>query len=206
MASAWGLAALGAGLGGAAGLFGPDYQKAASDYADTMSQISSSFDPYVSQGFAAKKGLGAMSASQMMHPASLENRLALSYHQSPYQQQMTRNLENEMNTNAAMTGMLGSTAQDTALQNQLAKQQDQWQQQYINRGMHQYDIARQNLNQLGMMMAKQGFSADQIEAELEAQAAMAQLQAAMAPSGVQSALTDAMGGALGFLAIDDLLG
>lgn len=179
----------------------PDYTDYASQYGDTLSDISSDLDPYVSQGFAAKKGLGAMGAMNMVAPAALENRLASSYEMSPYQQQMMQNTTNMMDANAAQTGMLGSTAQDAALQNQLASQQNQWMQQYINRGTQRSELGEQGLQNLGTMMAKQGYGASSTQAQLEAQIAMAQMQAEAAEASAQAQAEgnifgDAMGGAM----------
>lgn len=193
-----GLAGLGA-LGGLASYsMTPDYTGYASQYGDAMSDISSDLDPYVSQGFAAKKGLGAMGAMNMIAPAALENRLAASYQMSPYQQQIMQNTTNMMDANAAQTGMLGSTSQDAALQNQLASQQNQWMQQYINRGTQRSELGEQGLQNLGTMMAKQGYGASNTQAQLEAQIAMAQMQAQIAQAQAeQQGTSNIFGDALG---------
>lgn len=193
------IAAAGA-MGGLMGLFGtPDYSGAADDYANTMNQLAASYNPYINQGFMAKKGMAGLGALNMIAPAALQNRLAASYTNSPYQDQIQRNTANMMDMNAARTGMLGSTAEDAALQNQLANQQNQWQQQYIDRGMHQYDMGEQNLMGLGNLMANQGFMGTANQNMMRQQAALAQLQAAMMPTGSQNMFNDAMGTMIGML-------
>ena len=190
----------GAALGGLGGLFGtPDYSGAGNKYAGTINQIAGGFDPYINQGFLAKKGMAGLGAMNMIAPAALENRLASSYQNSPYQDQIMKNTANMMNYNAAQTGMLGSTSQDAALQNQMAGLQNQFQQQYIDRGTQQYNMGEQGLMGLGQMMGQQGYGASGTQAQLQAQAALAQMQAAMMPSAGGNMFTDALGGITGML-------
>jgi hypothetical protein len=167
-------------MSGFSNMFGaPNYSGSANQYAGRMGDIASQFDPYVNQGFDAKKMMGGLGMMNMLAPNAAQDRIAAGYKNSPYQNQIMQNTSNMMDANAAQTGMLGSTSQQAALQNQLAGQQQQWQDNYINRGLHQYNTGEQNLMGLGNMMAQQGYGASGTEAQLQAQAAMAQLQASM---------------------------
>jgi len=191
--------AIGGLLGLGAGATTPDYTGAANTYSDSMNQIAQGFQPYVNQGFMAKKGLGALGAMNMANPAGLENRLASSYQASPYQNQIMSNTANQMDANSAQTGMLGSTAQQAALQNQMAGLNNQFQQQYIDRGTQQYNQAYGGIQNLGMMMAKQGYDASGTQGQLQQQGALAQLQAANMPTEGQNMFTGALGGAMGMM-------
>ena len=190
---------IGGGLGALSGAFTPNYGKLGGQYADTLNQIASSFNPYVNQGFMAKKGLGMIDLAQMGDPTALQNRVAGSFEASPYQKQIMQNTRDQMNMNAAQTGMLGSTAQQSALQHQMADLNNQFQQQYIDRAMHHYDQANQNLQSLGMMMGQQGFQGSQAAAELQAQGALGRLEAGMMPGQWQSMFGDALGGMIGMM-------
>lgn len=191
------LAPLLLGIGGYAGT--PDYAGATSQYADTLNKLAQSYNPYIKGGFAAEKGLGALGAMNMIAPAALQNRLAAGFQDSPYQQQMQKNLSKQMDANAAMTGMLGSTSQNAALQNALAGQENQFQQQYINRAMGQYNRGLQNINQLGMLLASQGFQGTNLANQLRGEGALGTLQGEIAPTQSQAGLTGAISGILGML-------
>ena len=182
------------GAGAALGYFGtPDYSQAYGRYADTLQGLGARYNPYIRGGAMAEKGLAAIGGYLMANPAGLENRLSSSYEQSPYQTQMLHNLENEMNYNAAQTGMLGSTAENSALQKALADQQNQWMQQYINRGMQQFGQGYQGLQNIGTLAANQGFQGLGAQIGLGQEAALGRLKGDLAPSPFQEAFTTGAG-------------
>lgn len=187
----------GAGLlGGIGGAMTPNYQGAANTYQQQMQGLAQGYQPYERAGHAGYGMTGGLGAYQMMHPAAMQNKLAASFTNSPYQNQILSNTANQMSANAAQTGMLGSTAQQAALQNAMAGQENQFQQQYINRGMQQGDLGEQQLSRLGTTLGGQGFGAFNTAQQLQAQGDQAQLQAAMMPSKGQSMFTDALGGVM----------
>lgn len=189
------------GMGGLAGALGgamtPDYQGAANTYQQQMQGLSQGYNPYEKMGRAGYGMAGGLGAQQMLHPAALENKLAGSFTNSPYQNQILSNTSNQMDTNAAQTGMLGSTAQQAALQNSLAGQENQWQQQYVDRGTQQANLGEQQLNRLGMTLGGQGYNAFNTGQQLLAQGDQAQMQAAMMPTASGNMFTDALGGIMG---------
>lgn len=192
--------ALGFAGGGLAGYFGtPDYGKAYNNYGKSIENLSQSYNPYIRGGAISEKGLGALGMYGLANPAGLENRMASSYQMSPFQQQQLTDLSKQMDANAAMTGMLGSTSSNIALQNALASQQNEWQQQYIDRATNQYNTSLNNLNSLGMMIGNQGFNALNSKNSLMNESYLAKLKSQMSQAPWQSGLTSAVGTALGFL-------
>lgn len=193
--------ALSAGLGALGGFMGgsqiPDYSQAANQYANNMSQLSQNMNPYIQGGQQGQNMALDLARQQMDQPAALQNQLAEGFVASPYQNQMQLNLSNMMNTNAANTGMLGSTSANAALQNQLAEMQNQFMNQYIDRGTQMYGLGSQGMNQMATLMTNQGFTAQQISDQLQAQGYMAQMQGQMMPTQQQSGIQGAIGGALG---------
>lgn len=189
----------GAGLGALMGSQTPDYSGAARDYGQTLNQVGQQFNPYIQQGFGAQQQMQGLGKQAMADPAHEQNLLAQGFQSSPSQQQIMQNTRNQMNMNAAQTGMLGSTAQNASMQNQMAGLQNQFQQQYIDRGMNQYNIGQQNLQNLGMMQSQQGFGATRSQAELTSQAALARMQAGEMPSTSHNIFGDALGGAIGMM-------
>lgn len=216
--------AIGAGLGALGGFLGgsqtPDYQKAAGQYQQQLSGLTQNLQPFIQggqqgqqQAIDAAQQQQTLGQQQMAHPAALENQLATGFVASPYQHQMQTNLANMMNANAATTGMLGSTSANAALQNQLGTMQNQWMNQYMDRGTQMYGLGTQtsnlgtgNLLNIYHTMMNQGFSAQQISDELQAQGFMAQMQGAMMPTQQQGGITGALGGALGSLGKGGLAG
>jgi len=189
----------GAGLGALMGSQTPDYSGAARDYGQTLNQVGQQFNPYIQQGFAAQQQMQGLGKQAMADPAHEQNLLAQGFQTSPYQQQIMQNTRNQMNMNAAQTGMLGSTSQMGAMQNQMAGMQNQFQQQYIDRGLQQYDIGQQNLQNLGMLESQQGFGATRSQAELGSQAALARMQGAEMGGKAYNMFGDALGGAIGMM-------
>jgi hypothetical protein len=184
---------VGAGLGGAMGLASPNQQHAYNQYAAQLNQISQQYNPYINVGEAGLKGYGAMSALNTLAPTLSENRMAATFSNSPYQQQIMQNTSDQMDANAAQTGMLGSTAQQAQLQNALAAQENQFQQQYINRGENEYNRGINSMYNLAGMGMK-GLGA---QTALEQEAALGTLKGGLAPSPLESGLEGAMGGAMG---------
>ncbi len=185
------------GLGGASGLFGPDQGGAYSDYQDRLNQIGQMYDPYVQAGERGLKGYGITSGLNVLDPTGPENRMAGSFTNSNYQNQIMQNTTNQMNANAANQGMLNSTAQQSALQNSLASQQNQWQQQYINRGTQQYNQGVSGLGNISQM----GLGALGQQTALYQEGALGGLESDLSPSRWDQAFTGASGGAFSGLAM-----
>lgn len=175
----------------------PNYKSAADHYADQLGDISSSYNPYIKRGMGAQDMLGGLSLGQMAHPAALENRIAAGYEQSPYQTQALHNTTNMMNANAAMTGTLNSTAQQAALQQALAGQQNQFQQQYIDRATNQYNQGFGALGGLTQQMGAQGFQGTQAQNALMQEAALGRLKGSIAPSQFSNAFSSGLGALMG---------
>ena len=187
-----------AALGGLAGYFGtPDYSSVYGDYSKAMNALGAKYDPYIRGGAMAEKGLAGLNSYLMANPAGLENRLAGSFQNSNYQNQMQDQLRRQMNANAAETGMLGSTAQNAQLQNALANQQNQWMQDYINRGTQQFGMGYGGLQNLGMMLGQQGFNALGQQTDLGKEAALAAVKGGLSPTRYQNAMIDALGMGMG---------
>jgi len=184
-------------MGGLVGGFGsPNYQDAYNKYAQNLQQLSANYNPYIRAGAGAEAGLAGIGIHNLIDPAALENKLASSYQDSPYQTQMLHNTQRMMDANAAQTGMVGSTAQKAALQNALAGQENQFQQQYIDRGTQNYLNSLRNLQSLGMMLGQQGYGAFNQKQGLLQGGALAQLQGGLQPNPWQEALIGGAGGAL----------
>ena len=184
------------GLGAIAGAMSPDYSAAANTYQQQLQQLAQQYQPYERMGKIGYGMTGALGAAQMANPAGVQNRLAASYTNSPYQQSIMNQTAQQMDTNAAETGMLGSTAANAALQNDMAGMQNQFEQQYINRGMNQFDLGENQMNRLGMTLGGQGYNAFNTGQELQAQGDLAQMQAAMMPSQGSSSFSDMLGAGL----------
>ena len=136
-----------------------------------------------------------MSALNTLAPTLSENRMAATYTNSPYQNQIMQNTSDQMDANAAQTGMLGSTAQQAQLQNAFAGQQNQFQQQYINRGENEYN---QGINSM-YNLAGLGFKGLGQQTGLEQEAALGTLRGGLAPSQGEMGLEGALGGFVGGL-------
>ncbi len=186
--------AAGVGLGALSSYMGASSrEQAISAYEQQLKALAGRYLPYEQHGTQAMDAAQAVARGQMAHPAGLETRLAASYQISPYQTQMLRNIRDQMNTNAAQTGMLGSTAQQANLQNALATHQNQWEQQYINRGVHQYGMGFGAQNSLASQLGRQGFSALGDDVQLRAKADMAGLQSGLMGSGLSNAISGGLG-------------
>ncbi len=190
----WKIAGAGA-LGAASGFMQPNQKDAYNQYASDIRGIADQYNPYTKVGKGGLYCYAGLSALNTLAPAHVENRLASSFTNSPYQQQIMQNTTNQMNANAAQTGMLGSTAQQSALQDSLASQQNQWQQQYINRGENQYNQGMQGMYNLAGM-GLQGLGS---QSRLEQESALGSLKANLAPNEWQSAFTGAAGAMGGLL-------
>lgn len=184
-----------AGLGAASGLIAPNQQSGFGNYANTLNQLASEYNPYVNIGEKGLKGYAGISALNVLDPTLPENRMARSYTNSPYQQQILQNTTNMMNANAAQTGMMGSTAQQAALQNALAEQQNQFMQQYINRGTQQYNRGISGMYNL----ANLGFQGLGRKTGLQQEAALGQLRSDQSMNPLQEGVEGGLGAAMSFL-------
>lgn len=114
------------------------------DYANNEQDIANKFNPYVNAGTHGLNQFSHYSDQGLSNPGGLEDQLAGGFRNSTYQNQMNTNLRHQMNMNNAQTGQLMSTSGNAALENALAGQENQFMNQYINRGTNQYNQALQN--------------------------------------------------------------
>lgn len=118
------------------GIFGgntPDY----SGYQQQMQGTANTYNPYIKGGQAAYEQY-QQGANNLMMPGYLQNMLSRNWQSTPGQKQQIDNEKNSMNTNAAMTGTLNSTAQDRAVSQEDAGMNNQFRQHYITSSMHNY--------------------------------------------------------------------
>ena len=196
--------AIGGSSGGLFNLFQkkPDYGPAFQQYGQELGDISKQYDPFIQGGEQAFGKYGNLSDLLTTDPTHFINQISAGYKESPYQQQMDKNLSRMMNYNSATTGMLGSTAAQSALQNQLAGQQNQFQQQYINQGLSQLGMGMgglQDISHLGFQGLGKQTGLEQEGAMARARAAMQQAQQGAQPGGFGRFMQGAAGGILGFL-------
>lgn len=122
-------------------LFGND---AYSEYADEMRQRAGAYNPWIQGGKDAFNAFGKYSTGMLENPTAEQNKLAQGFYDSPYQQQQLNQVKSMMNANAANTGMLDSQSANLNLGNQLTGMQGRFQQQYVDRGLQQFNNALRN--------------------------------------------------------------
>lgn len=159
-----------------------DYSNAFGDYAKFMGDKANRYNPWIDAGGRARDMNEAEYRRNIQNPNEIQDRVAAGFNYSPYQKFMLDNLTDRMNYNASNTGMLGTTAANRSLMDDLLKMTGQFQDTYINRGMNSYNTGLQGnqfLSELGM----RGMGAQ--DALYEQQAA-AQLKEAMAKKEAES--------------------
>lgn len=131
------------------GLFGggSNYNK----YADQMAGQASKYDPFINTGKDAMNEAFKQFMMGAQNPNQVYNNLASGFQNSPYQTSQLNSLSNMMNTNAANTGMLGSTSANNALADHLSQQQNQYYNDYLNRMFGIYNNSLSGLNNEGNM-------------------------------------------------------
>jgi hypothetical protein len=121
---------------------GPKYisnKPAFDQFAQNMQGAANRYNPYVDTGNQARDISFGQYQRNINDPNSVQNQIASGFYMSPYQKYMQDLVAKRMNYNSANTGMLGSGAANRALQDELTKMTGQFQNEYINRGMHSYD-------------------------------------------------------------------
>jgi len=147
---------------GLSSFFG-DNSQALQKYAQRINDLGHSYDPSVQGGKTAFGDLGKQLGMLLSNPAFMQNKLAGEFQQSPYQKSMIHQVTNQMNNNAANTGMLGSGAANNALAGQVSNDVGQFENNYINQGLGQYDHGlnqgdfMSNLGMNGLNSANQYF-------------------------------------------------
>lgn len=179
-------------------LFG-DQSNAFNPYAQNMFGLAQSYNPYMNLGMQNMNAVSGEAQNMVNNPAAEQNMLASQYYASPYQQRLMQNTTNMLNANAANTGMLGSQAAQKNLGNNLMDMSGQFQQQYVDTGLNQFNKGMGYQMGLGNM----GLQALQGRNELMGQGYGAQLQGARSQDQAMSNMFgDAMGiglmGAMGY--------
>lgn len=172
-----------------------DYKGAYGQYGDALSDLAKKYDPYVEAGTGALSGYGNLAQQLAQDPTKSIDQIMGHYSESPYQEQMQKNLARMMNYNAAQTGMLGSTTSQEQLQNALAGQENQFMQQYLQNALGLQSAGMGGLSDISHM----GLSGLGGQTALGEQSAWEQALARMSPSSGEQHLTNTLGGLLGFL-------
>jgi len=116
-----------------------------------MQGLAGNYNNYVNTGNQALGQFYGGLQGMMNDPTGLMNRLASNYRASPYATTQLHDVTNLMNNNAATTGMLGSSADNRALGQQLTNMNNQYMDQYINQGMDAYNRALSGMGGIANM-------------------------------------------------------
>jgi hypothetical protein len=141
------------GLGDIFGGGSGDRSGAFNDYAQFMGNAANRYNPWIDAGNRARDMNEAQYARIINNPNAVQDQVAAGFSMSPYQKFMEDEMTRRMNNNAANTGMLGTSAANRSLMDDLLKMTGQFQDTYINRGMNTYNRGLQGndfLSQLGM--------------------------------------------------------
>lgn len=168
-----GLANLGLGIGGSVlgGMFG-DQSGAFDDASAAFRAQAARYDPWVKRGDeAAQTGLGEYN-KLVQNPNFLQDMITKGFFVSPYQKEMENRVTQQMNMNAANSGMIESPSAQRALNDSIGNMTGQFMDNYINRGMQSYGQGLQGLNQtaqmgMGAMGAQDGLLEQGIGASLK---------------------------------------
>ncbi len=172
------------------GWLGHNERKSYRNYANNLSNLSQSYNPYMQAGQNAVGQYSSIAGNMARHPANLINQLSSGYENSPYQNTMLKNIAGAMNYNSATTGMLGSTSANAHLQEALAGQQNQFMQNYIRQGMQQQYMGLSGLSDL----SHSGLNATGDSNLLQTHAAENRAKAERTPSFLQSIFGGLLGG------------
>ncbi len=196
------LSAAGPAIGSMIGdLLTPNNRKAYNEYSQNLMNLSGTYNPWAKLGFNAFKTGTNLATQNTLNPAMLQNTLAQSFQMSPYQSNLENKTMDQMNVNAANTGMVGSQSANNTLASQLNRMTGQFENQYIDRGLNQYN---QGLNSLLTHSAPMGFNALNNQNRLAQTGYQAQLQGHLANNAwwgnVANAVGQGAGSAIGSFA------
>ena len=118
--------------------------------------ISTSYDPWSQGGLSDFQTASRVAQMNAANPQHAVNQLSSSFQNSPYQQNLLNQTQQQLASNAAQTGMLGSQTANLQLANQMNDMTGQFQNQYINQGL---GVMNQGLNTLSSSLSPQGLKA-----------------------------------------------
>lgn len=134
-------------IGGFFGDKSSQYGTAAQDYRN----VANEYNPYIQRGTDAANFLMPQYQNLMTNPNFLQDQVSQGFYMSPYQQQMIKDTTNQMNINAANTGMIRSPVAQKALNDRLGTMTGQFMNDYINRGMQTYGMGMGGLSDMNRM-------------------------------------------------------
>jgi hypothetical protein len=182
------------------GIFGGgdgDYSGAFNNYAAFMGDKANRYNPIIDMGNRARDMNEAEYRRNIQNPNEIQDKVAAGFNYSPYQKFELDNITDRMNYNATNTGMLGTTAANRSLMDDLLKMTSQFQDTYINRGMNSYNTGLEGNKYLTDL----GFRGMGAQDALYEQQAAAQLKAEMAEKEAESSgWGDILGGVGGAIA------
>ena len=170
------------------GLFGDssgDYE----DYAQKMREIAGSYNPWVDRGDEAARSLMEQQKMLMANPNFLQDMIARGWQSSPYERQLSNDVTQQMNMNAANTGMIKSPLAQRALNDRINSMTGQFMNDYIGRGMNSYGMGMQGMDRTQGL----GFDALNQRSGLLSSGANADLQGSLSQ---QSGLNNLLGAGL----------
>lgn len=169
-------AGAGAGLGIAAGMMAPNTSGAYNDYANEMDGYSKSYDPYIDSGRLNMGRLNAAYGHMQNNPTAEMDEIAQHFTLSPAEQTILSHTKNMMNQNASSTGLLGSTAANSALQGKMSGDVGQFLGNYVQQGLGQYDKSLDGMS--GMFNT--GYNALNQQNQMEQEAALGRAKGSLA--------------------------
>jgi len=163
----------------------------------SFQQASAYYQPFYDTGTSAMQNYYGALQGLMQDPTALENQIMGSYSMSPWAQQQTNTLTQNLNRSAAMGGNLGTPNEQLSMANQLQGVVSKDQQQYLQNAMTPYMAGlsgEQYLTGQGMQAAH-GLAG--IQMTQERQEAMKKAMEAMQKQSMMGGLTGMMMGGLG---------
>lgn len=176
----------------ASGLLTPNMRNSYADYANQLHGLANKYAPWVTLGMNNNQSYSQHNMQDVNNPTGEMDAIASHWKSSPYQQNMMHGVSGMMNSNAAQTGMLGSMSANNHLQDNLTNMVNQYQNQYVNQGLGQYNHALYNQGMLG----QQGLNALGSENALDQEGYLGSVQANNADAGWKTNLYGGIMGAL----------
>jgi hypothetical protein len=162
-------------------------------YANAMRDRANAYNPIVDMGNQAR-GLSFDEYQRLVNnPNAVQDQVASGFYMSPYQKYMEDQTMQQMNYNAANTGMLNSGGAQKALQDELVNMTGQFENQYIDRGMDSYYKGLSGYNTLSDL----GFRSMNAQDSLYQQAAMGDLQGTMSKNAYDASNATDWGSIIG---------
>jgi len=126
-----------------------DNQGAYDDAYNAFNQQAQRYNPWIERGNRASDLAFQQYQQNAQNPTFQQDAIARHWQQSPFQTQLSDALTKRMNMNAANSGMIMSPVAQDALNKQLNTQTGQFQQDYVNQGLDQYNKSLGGLSQIG---------------------------------------------------------